>query len=272
MALKRTTRSTPATSTTTTTTPVTNSHKALIDQGVADVLAVRDADRSQNCEDSDDSGTGVRRQAPHAHCWSRCCLCNDLDKPKKKMTDKYCLRDEIKKLEVELWNLKVKGQNPTCFKCGAQGHFKRGCPKLKNNNRGNKGGNGNALEKVYAVSHAGTNPDSNIVTGTFLLKNRYASILFDTGADRSFVSIAFSSQIDVAPTTLDHYYDVELADMRIISLNTIIQGFTLNFLNHPFNIDLILIELGSFDVIIGKDWLAKYHVAIVCVEKIVLIL
>nr|GFA75139.1 putative reverse transcriptase domain-containing protein [Tanacetum cinerariifolium] len=265
MALKRTTRSTPATATTTTTTLVTNSQlKALIDQGVANVLAVHDADRSQNCEDSDDSGTGVRRQAPHAHCWSRCCLCNDLDKPKKKITDKYCLTDEIKKLEVELWNLKVKGtdmagQNPTCFKCGAQGHFKRGCPKLKNNNRGNQGGNGNALAKVYAVSHAGTNPDSNIVTA------------FDTGADRSFVSTAFSSQIDVAPTTLDHYYDVELADMRIISLNTIIQGFTLNFLNHPFNNDLILIELGSFDVIIGTDWLAKYHVAIVCAEKIVLI-
>ncbi|GKD38877.1 putative reverse transcriptase domain-containing protein [Tanacetum coccineum] len=28
---------------------------------------------------------------------------------KKKMTDKYCLRVEIKKLEAELWNLKVKG-------------------------------------------------------------------------------------------------------------------------------------------------------------------
>ncbi|GJX64776.1 reverse transcriptase domain-containing protein [Tanacetum coccineum] len=50
-----------------------------------------------------------------------------------------------------------------------------------------------APAKVYVVGHAGTNPDSNIVMGTFLLNNRYASILFDTGADRSFVSTAFSS-------------------------------------------------------------------------------
>ncbi|GKE65640.1 putative reverse transcriptase domain-containing protein, partial [Tanacetum coccineum] len=79
------------------------------------------------------------------------------------------------------------GQKPTCFECGAQGHFKRECPKLKkNNNHGNQVRGGNAPAKVYAVGHAETNPDSNVVTGTFLLNNRYASILFDTGADRSF--------------------------------------------------------------------------------------
>ncbi|GKF44599.1 putative reverse transcriptase domain-containing protein, partial [Tanacetum coccineum] len=137
--------------------------------------------------------------------------------------------------------------------------FKRKCPKLKNNNnRGNQVGGGNALTKVYAVGHARTNPDSNVVTGMFLLNNRYASILFDTGADMSFVPTAFSSQIDITPTALDHYYDVELADGRIIRLNTILRGCTLNFLNHPFNIDLMPIELGNINVIIGMDWLAKY--------------
>ncbi|GKC03647.1 putative reverse transcriptase domain-containing protein, partial [Tanacetum coccineum] len=162
------------------------------------------------------------------------------------------------------------GQKPTCFECGVQGHFKRECPKLKNNNnRGNQGRNGNALAKVYAVGRAGTDPDSNAVTGTFLLNNRYASVLFDTGADRSFVSTAFSSQIDITPSTLDHYYDVELADGRKIRLNTILRGCTLNFLNHPFNIDLMPVELGSFDAIIGMDWLAKYQAIIVCAEKIV---
>ncbi|GKD39132.1 putative reverse transcriptase domain-containing protein, partial [Tanacetum coccineum] len=163
-------------------------------------------------------------------------------------------------------------QKPTCFECGAQGHFKRECPKLKNNNnRSNQVGGGNAPTKVYAVGHAGTNPDSNIMTGTFLLNNRYASILFDTGADKSFVSTAFSSQINIPPTILDHYYDVELADGRIIGLNTILRGCTLNILNHPFNIDLMPVELGSFDAIIGMDWLVKYHAIIVCAEKIVCI-
>ncbi|GJV25136.1 reverse transcriptase domain-containing protein [Tanacetum coccineum] len=154
------------------------------------------------------------------------------------------------------------GQKPTCYECGAQGHFKRECPKLKNNNHSNQGRNGNTSAKVYAVGHAGTNPDSNFVMGTFLLNNRYASVLFDTGADRSFVSTAFSSQIDIIPSTLDYYYDVELADGRIIRLNAIIRGYTLNFLNYPFNIDLIAIELGSLDVIISMDWLVKYQAII----------
>ncbi|GKD49718.1 reverse transcriptase domain-containing protein [Tanacetum coccineum] len=83
----------------------------------------------------------------------------------------------------------------TFYECGVQGHFKRDCPKLKNKNYGNQGGNGNAPAKVYVVGNAGTNPDSNIVTGTFLLNSRYASILFDTGADRSFVSTTVSLKI-----------------------------------------------------------------------------
>nr|GFB52184.1 hypothetical protein [Tanacetum cinerariifolium] len=220
---------------------------------------------------------------------------------KKKMTDKYCPRNEMKKIETEFWNLEVQGtdltrsvaaskpktmqeatematglmdkkirtyaerqaankrkfedtsrnnqgrqqppkrqdvarayaagsgnrqqgngagQKATCYECGAQGHFKRNYPKLKNNNNNNNRGNqvrtGNAQERVYTVGNAGTNPDADTVTGTFLLNNYYASVLFDIGADRSFVSTAFCSQFDIAPTVLDHDYAVELADEAVI--------------------------------------------------------
>nr|GFC52064.1 reverse transcriptase domain-containing protein [Tanacetum cinerariifolium] len=104
-------------------------------------------------------------------------------------------------------------------------------PKLKNNNnnRGNQVGTGNAQVRVYAVGNAGINPDANTVMGTFLLNNCYDSVLFDTGADRSFVSTAFSSQFDITPTVLDHDYAVELADGRIVGVNTVIHGCTLLF-------------------------------------------
>ncbi|GKD57903.1 putative reverse transcriptase domain-containing protein, partial [Tanacetum coccineum] len=174
-------------------------------------------------------------------------------------------------------NVNTGANQRACFECGAQGHFKKDCPKLKNNNnRGNQFGNAKAQAKVFCIYFillnnvvTGTFLLNNVVTGTFLLNNRYASILFDTCADRSFVSTAFSSRIVITPAALDHDYNVELADGRIVGLNTIIRGCTLNFLNHPFNIDLMPVELGSFDVIIGMDWLAKYHAVIICAKKIV---
>ncbi|GJT87004.1 hypothetical protein Tco_1068721 [Tanacetum coccineum] len=62
-----------------------------------------------------------------------------------------------------------------------EGHFKRDCPKLKSNNHGNQGGNGNALAKVYAVGRAGTNPNANVVT-VHPSKQRNVAVLFDTGS------------------------------------------------------------------------------------------
>ncbi|GKE61041.1 putative reverse transcriptase domain-containing protein, partial [Tanacetum coccineum] len=153
-----------------------------------------------------------------------------------------------------------------CYEYGNTGHVKRNCPKLKNRRNGN--GNGIAQGRAYALGGRDASPNSNVITGTFLLNNRYATILFDTGADRSFVSNPFSALIDITPTTLETHYDVELDDGKIIGVNTIIRGCTLNFMNHPFNIDLMAVPLGSFDVIIGMDWLKRYHGVIICDEKI----
>ncbi|GJT49844.1 hypothetical protein Tco_0976001 [Tanacetum coccineum] len=118
------------------------------------------------------------------------------------------------------------------------GHVKRDCPNLRNQNHGNKVGNktgnktGNnkATTRAYTISEGGANPDSNVVTGTFLLNNCYASMLFDSGSNRSFMSSTFSVLLDVAPSTLDTSYAVELADGRIFEMNIILKGCTLGLL------------------------------------------
>ncbi|GKA56793.1 putative reverse transcriptase domain-containing protein [Tanacetum coccineum] len=105
-------------------------------------------------------------------------------------------------LHSEIWEVK----QGWAFDPGLQGHFRSDCPKLKDQNRGNKAGNkngvGEARGKAYVLGGGDANPDSNVVKG------------------------------------------------------------------HPFNIDLMPVELGSFDVIIGMDWLANHHAMIVCDEKI----
>ncbi|GJW12274.1 putative reverse transcriptase domain-containing protein [Tanacetum coccineum] len=223
----------------------------------------------------------------------------------KLMTEVYCPRNEIQKMESELWNLTVKNNDLAAYTqrfqeltmmCTKmvpeeedrvekfikespitskelQGHYRSDCPKLKDQNRGNKAGNkngvGEARGKAYVLGGGEANPDSNVVKGAFLLNNHYASMIFDSGADRSFMSTTFSTLLDITPDTLDVSYAVELADGRISETNTILRGCTLGLLGHPFNIDLMPVELGSCDVIIGMDWLANHHAVIVCDEKIV---
>ncbi|GJW97035.1 putative reverse transcriptase domain-containing protein [Tanacetum coccineum] len=158
------------------------------------------------------------------------------------------------------WSLDRK--DVTCFNCNEKGHRKRDCPKLKKNGQG-----GNNRGAVYKLGAVDAQQDPKVVTGTFLLNNRYATALFDSGADKSFVSTNFSTLIDIKPVELDTCYEVELADGKVVSTNNVLIGCTLNLLNHSFPIDLMVIELGSFDIIIGMDWLSRYDAAILCGEK-----
>ncbi|GKE73551.1 putative reverse transcriptase domain-containing protein, partial [Tanacetum coccineum] len=145
----------------------------------------------------------------------------------------------------------------------AYGHTRNRCPKkVKQEEVGEVHG------RAYATKD--TKPKGpNVVTGMFLLNNRYASVLFDSGSDRSFVNTRFSSLLDIKPIKIEDSYEVELADGRIVSTNIVLKGCTLSLVSHIFEIDLMPIELGTFDIIIGMDWLVKHDAVIVCGEKVV---
>ncbi|GKE48063.1 putative reverse transcriptase domain-containing protein [Tanacetum coccineum] len=147
----------------------------------------------------------------------------------------------------------------TCHACGEKGHYRNQCPKANNNAHG----------RAYLLRDKNAHQDPNVVTGTFLLNQHLARVLFDLGADKSFVSISLASKLNILPITLDTTYDIEMADGNLVGTNTVIQGCTLILLNQPFKIDLMPIKLGSFDVVIGMDWLSKYHARIICDEKVV---
>nr|GEW89062.1 hypothetical protein [Tanacetum cinerariifolium] len=122
----------------------------------------------------------------------------------------------------------------TCYECGRQGHYRSECPKLRNqthrNEAGNKTGNNKAKVRAYTIGGGGDNPDSNVVMGTFLLNNHYVTMLFDSGADRSFVLTTFSALLDFILSTLDVSYVVELADGRTSITNVILKGCMLGLL------------------------------------------
>ncbi|GKE20065.1 putative reverse transcriptase domain-containing protein, partial [Tanacetum coccineum] len=146
-----------------------------------------------------------------------------------------------------------------CHACGEKGHYTNQCRKT----------NINAQERAYMLRDTNAHQDPNVVTGMFLLNQHLARVLFDSGADKSFISISLASMLDIPPITIDTFYDIEMADRNLVSTNTVIQGCTLTLLNQSFEIDLMPIKLGSFDVVIGMDWLSKYHAKILCDEKVV---
>ncbi|GKD90753.1 putative reverse transcriptase domain-containing protein [Tanacetum coccineum] len=148
----------------------------------------------------------------------------------------------------------------TYHACREKGHYANQYRKTTNNN---------AQERAYMLRDRNAHQDPNIVMGMFLLNQHLARVLFDSGADKSFVSISLASMLNIPPITIDTFYNIEMADGNLVSTNTVIQGATLTLLNQPFEIDLMPIKLGSFDVIIGMDWLSKYHARIICDEKVV---
>nr|GEV66422.1 putative reverse transcriptase domain, ribonuclease H-like domain, aspartic peptidase domain protein [Tanacetum cinerariifolium] len=262
---KRTTRTSPAT-TTTTTTPVTDAQlRALISQGVAATLVERDAVMSRNVDDSNDSGTGRRRQVSTV----RKCTYTDFLKCqpmnykgtkgvvsltkwevghnvahampwktlKKMMTDKYCPKSEIKKLETEMWNLKVKGTDVMSY----NQHFQElalMCDKM-------------FLEESDVVEkYVGGLPD--MIHGS--------------------VKVA-------KPKTMQEAIEfaTELMDKKILTMaernwtgngNVVARAYVVGTTGTNPNSNFVM-EIGSFDVIIGMDWLSKYHSVIVCDEKLI---
>nr|GEW93100.1 hypothetical protein [Tanacetum cinerariifolium] len=141
-------------------------------------------------------------------------------------------------------------QGIICYECGGPGHFRKDCPKLRNQNHGNQtrnrvgnktgnqtGGN-KATSRVYAIGRGGTNTDSNVVTGKFLLNNCYASRLFDSGTDRCFVSSTFSALLDVASFTLDTSYLVKYHALIVCNEKVVCI---------PYGDEVLIIQGDNFD-------------------------
>nr|GFC61003.1 putative reverse transcriptase domain-containing protein [Tanacetum cinerariifolium] len=99
----------------------------------------------------------------------------------------------------------------SCYNCQEKGHRKRDCPRLGRNRQGvnNHGG-------VYHLGAVNAHEDPKVVTGMFLLNNHYATELFDSDADRSFVSTKFSTLINIKLVEIDTSYEFELADGKIV--------------------------------------------------------
>ncbi|GJX01186.1 putative reverse transcriptase domain-containing protein [Tanacetum coccineum] len=175
-----------------------------------------------------------------------------------------------------------------CFKCSGTDPFKAACPRLNqaprqggghlnqvvaiDGGQGRRKNSNQARGCVFMLGAEEARQDPNIMTGTFTLNHHYATTLFDSGLDYSFVSTVFTPLLGLESSDLGFSYEIEIASWKLVEIDKVIRGCELEIEGHTFSIDLIPFGSGGFDVIIGMDWLSKHKAEIIFHEKVVRIL
>ncbi|XP_023741612.1 uncharacterized protein LOC111889700 [Lactuca sativa] len=152
------------------------------------------------------------------------------------------------------------GEGRKCYECGEVGHIKRECPKLRSQGSTRRG-------RAFVIGGREAVQDPSVVSGTFLIDNLYAMILFDFGADRSFITLVFRKFLSHESSKLKEIYEVEIANGQTEKTHEILENCLLTLNNYLFHVNLMPMPIGSFDVIIGMDWLSSHRAEILCYEK-----
>ncbi|GJV83847.1 putative reverse transcriptase domain-containing protein [Tanacetum coccineum] len=163
-----------------------------------------------------------------------------------------------------------------CFNYNLPGHFAKDCRVVPRNvnpinarnliRYGNQGNQSRGRAFMLGVEEARQDP--NIMTGTFTLNDHFSTTLFDSSADYSFVFTTFIPLLDIEPSELGFSYEIEIASEQLVEIDKVIKGCKLEIEGHVFDINLIPFGSGSFNVIIGMDWLSDHKAEIICHEKV----
>ncbi|GJW64136.1 putative reverse transcriptase domain-containing protein [Tanacetum coccineum] len=150
---------------------------------------------------------------------------------------------------VNARNLTVR----SCYECGSTDH-----------------GHGNqARGRAFILGTEEAHQDLNIMTGMFTLNNHFPTTLFDADADYNFVSTTLIHLLGIEPSELGFRYEIKIASGQLVEIDKVIEGCKLKIAGHVFDIYLIPFGHGSFDVIIGMDWMSNHKAKIICHEKVV---
>ena len=169
-----------------------------------------------------------------------------------------------------------KGRITVCYNCHREGHRKSECPSLTEGERKEelrKETERRVARQVqikgrsFQITAEEARDAPDVVSGIFLCNHVPARILFDSGSNRSFVSVKFVPMISLPLSKLESPLEVEVAGDKIIIVDKVYHDCEIEIDSHQFKTDLIPMPMGEFDIVIGMDWLCHYKANISCNDK-----
>ncbi|GKE30653.1 putative reverse transcriptase domain-containing protein, partial [Tanacetum coccineum] len=160
--------------------------------------------------------------------------------------------------------VRMENNQRVYYECGSSVHIGNTCPKNRapgqagnrlalEGNRNTQNNGNQARGRAFSVNAVDALHDLNVVTGTFSLNDHFATVIFNSGANFSFISTKFSPLLNVKPSIVSPGYIIEVANGKKEEVDRIICDCKLELGNSLFTIDLIPLGHGSFDVIVGMD-------------------
>nr|GEW15501.1 putative reverse transcriptase domain-containing protein [Tanacetum cinerariifolium] len=204
---------------------------------------------------------------------------------KQMMTDKFCPTEEVQRLEDELRHLKLSDMNIAAY-TERFNELALLCLDAVPNEKKTVKLYIKGFPEIIKGHKAKDCRGKNVAPGAAVQPNIVCYRCEERGhksseclkkADRRGGNVQGQAYVirdaehnqgpNVVTVKLNSSYEVELADGKVVSTNSVLRGYTLNLLDHLFDIDLMPIELGTFDVIVGTDWLVERDALIVCSRK-----
>ncbi|KAI3695283.1 hypothetical protein L1987_78278 [Smallanthus sonchifolius] len=126
-----------------------------------------------------------------------------------------------------------------------------------------------AKTRAYALTQVQARADPDVASGTFILDNTFVSVLFDSGASKSFISATFCKRVKYTVSKLERAFSVETAEGRTARVTDVVDNSMIKIEGHRFPVRLYVMVLGGFNVVLGMDWLTTNEAQIICKRKII---